>query len=53
MSGTIDLLAYKDALLFLGTAGVVVPVVHRFNVSPVLGFLAAGAVLGPFGLGRF
>jgi K+:H+ antiporter len=49
----IDLLAYSDALLVLGTAGVVVPVVHRFRVSPVLGFLVAGAVLGPFGLGSF
>jgi CPA2 family monovalent cation:H+ antiporter-2 len=46
-----DLTSYKDALILLGTAGVVVPLVHRFRVSPVLGFLAAGAILGPKGLG--
>ncbi|KAB2916295.1 MAG: potassium transporter TrkA [Hyphomicrobiaceae bacterium] len=53
MAANIDLLAYSDALLVLGTAGVIVPVVHRWRVSPVLGFLAAGAVLGPLGLGSF
>ncbi|MDR3496261.1 MAG: cation:proton antiporter [Ancalomicrobiaceae bacterium] len=47
-----DFSGYKDMLVFLATAGVVVPSVHRLNVSPVLGFLAAVAVLGPFGLGR-
>lgn len=47
----VDLGVYKDALLVLGTAGVVVPLVHRFRISPILGFLLAGAVLGPNGLG--
>src|ERR687889_815747 len=36
----------------LATAGVVVPLFHRLRVSPVLGFLGAGALLGPYGLGR-
>ena len=27
--------------------------VHRWGLSPVLGYLAAGAVLGPLGLGSF
>src|SRR5262249_2299618 len=49
----INLGAYSDALVALGTAGVVVPLVHRWRVSPVLGYLAGGAVLGPFGLGSF
>jgi CPA2 family monovalent cation:H+ antiporter-2 len=53
MAANIDLLAYSDALLVLGTAGVIVPVVHRWRVSPVLTFLGAGAVLGPLGLGAF
>jgi CPA2 family monovalent cation:H+ antiporter-2 len=52
-STSIDLLAYSDALLVLGTAGVIVPAVHRWRVSPVLAFLGAGAVLGPLGLGSF
>ena len=51
MAADVDLAAYKDALLVLGTAGVVVPMMHRFKISPVLGFLLAGAFLGPKGLG--
>ena len=44
---------YKDLVLFLATAGIVVPLFKRLRISPVLGFLAAGVLLGPFGLGRF
>ena len=44
--------AYTDLLLFLGTAGIIVPLFRKLHVSPVLGFLLAGAALGPFGLGR-
>ena len=33
---------YKNALLFLVTAGVIVPLFRRLKVSPVIGFLAAG-----------
>ena len=43
--------AYSDALVLLGTAGVVVPLVQRLGISPVLGYLGAGAILGPLGLG--
>jgi CPA2 family monovalent cation:H+ antiporter-2 len=42
---------YKDLLLFLATAGIVVPLFKRLKISPVLGFLGAGVALGPFGLG--
>ncbi len=42
---------FKDALIVLATAGVVVPLMHRIKVSPIIGFLAAGACLGPHGLG--
>jgi CPA2 family monovalent cation:H+ antiporter-2 len=42
---------YSDALVVLGTAGVVVPMVRRWGLSPVLAYLGAGAVLGPLGLG--
>jgi CPA2 family monovalent cation:H+ antiporter-2 len=52
MATTIDLYAYQEPILFLATAGIVVPLFHRLRISPVLGFLAAGALLGPFGLGR-
>jgi CPA2 family monovalent cation:H+ antiporter-2 len=42
---------YKEALVFLVTAGVVVPLFRRLRISPVLGFLAAGVLLGPWGVG--
>ena len=52
MNEPIDLSFYKEALLFLTTAGVVAPLFFRLKVSPVLGYLLAGVALGPFGLGR-
>ena len=52
MAGPSEIFAFKDALIVLGTAAVVAPVVHRLKISPVLGFLVVGAALGPFGLGR-
>ena len=51
MAAPINIDAYSDALVVLGTAGIVVPVVRRLGISPVLGYLTAGALLGPLGLG--
>ncbi len=51
MAAEIDFTAYKDALVVLGAAGVAVPLMHRYRISPVLGFLIAGAILSPHGLG--
>lgn len=51
MAGEIETGAYKDVVLFLATAGVVVPLFRRWRISPILGFLGAGVVLGPYGLG--
>ena len=51
MTAAGDLATYKDALLVLGTAGVVVPLLHRYGVSTVLAFLLTGAFLSPGGLG--
>lgn len=53
MVAEINIGAYSDALVVLGTAGVLVPVVRRWGVNPVLGYLGAGALLGPLGLGSF
>ncbi|MGO8799620.1 MAG: cation:proton antiporter [Roseiarcus sp.] len=52
MNAAIDLAVYKEALLFLITAGIVAPLFFRLRISPVLGFLLAGVALGPSGLGR-
>lgn len=51
MAGEIAASDYTDVVLFLATAGVVVPIFRRLNLSAVLGFLGAGVILGPFGLG--
>ena len=53
MAATFNIDAYSDALVVLGTAGIVVPLGRRFGLSPVLGYLGAGAILGPLGLGTF
>ncbi len=42
---------FKEALIVLASAAVVIPVFHRLKLSPVLGFLLIGMVVGPFGLG--
>ncbi len=41
----------REAIVFLVAAGVIVPLLHRLRVSPVLGYLIVGGVVGPFGLG--
>ena len=46
----IDTSLYKGALVVLGAAGVVIPLFHRLRVSPVIGFMLVGVVVGPFGL---
>ncbi len=51
MNETVDLSLYKEALLFLATAGVLAPLLFRLRISPVLGYLLAGVALGPYGLG--
>jgi len=51
MEGHVEPGAYKDVVLFLATAGVVVPLFRQWRISPILGFLGAGVVLGPYGLG--
>lgn len=41
----------REAVIFLIAAGLIVPVFHRLRLSPVLGYLLFGAIIGPFGLG--
>ncbi|WP_018146615.1 cation:proton antiporter domain-containing protein [Henriciella marina] len=43
----------KDMLVFLFAAGVIVPALRLIRVPAVAGFLVAGVVLGPYGLGTF
>ena len=53
MVSSADMSGYSEALVVLGTAGIVVPMVRRWGLNPVLAYLGAGAVLGPLGLGSF
>ena len=42
----------SDALVILGAAGIVIPVFARFRITPIIGFILIGVLVGPFGLGR-
>jgi CPA2 family monovalent cation:H+ antiporter-2 len=44
---------WKDPLIFLFAAGVLVPLLARFRIAPVLGYLLIGVLLGPHGLGEW
>jgi CPA2 family monovalent cation:H+ antiporter-2 len=46
----LDTSLYREALIVLAAAGVVIPLFHRLRVSSVLGFMLIGVVVGPFGL---
>lgn len=43
----------RDALVILGSAGIVIPVFARFRITPVIGFILIGLLVGPYGLGKF
>ncbi len=40
----------RDALVVLGAAGIVIPAFSRFRITPVIGFILVGILVGPFGL---
>ena len=40
----------KEALIFLVAAGVAVPILQKLGINPILGYLLAGVVVGPFGV---
>lgn len=50
MSAPVDPALFKSALIILGAAGVVIPVFYRFKISPVLGFMLVGLLVGPYGI---
>jgi len=42
----------SDALVILGAAGLVIPIFARFRITPIIGFIFIGLLVGPYGLGR-
>ena len=42
----------SDALVILGAAGIVIPIFARFRITPIIGFILVGLLVGPYGLGR-
>ena len=42
---------FSDALVILGAAGIVIPAFARLRISPVIGFILVGMIVGPSGLG--
>ena len=46
-----DTSAIGNALVVLGAAGVVIPAFARFRITPVIGFILVGLLVGPSGLG--
>ena len=51
MAGPVDIELYREPLVILTTAAIVVPLFHRLRISPVLGFMLSGMLLGPHVLG--
>jgi monovalent cation:H+ antiporter-2, CPA2 family len=41
----------RETLLFLSLAGILIPILKRLKVNQVVGFLCAGMLVGPYGLG--
>src|SRR5213075_3322473 len=51
MGGEFSTSGFSDALVILGAAGIVIPAFARFRISPIIGFILIGMLVGPHGLG--
>jgi monovalent cation:proton antiporter-2 (CPA2) family protein len=51
VAGPVDTSVLREAVIYLGAAAVVVPLFARAKLGSVLGYLAAGALIGPSALG--
>lgn len=43
---------FREIVLFLAFAGVLIPLLGKLRVNQVLGFLALGVLVGPYGAAR-
>ena len=51
MEGHFSTSGFSDALVILGAAGIVIPAFARIRISPIIGFILIGMLVGPGGLG--
>ena len=51
MDGEFATSGFSDALVILGAAGIVIPAFARIRISPIIGFILIGTLVGPHGLG--
>ena len=51
MDGEFATSGFSDALVILGAAGIVIPAFARIRISPIIGFILIGLLVGPAGLG--
>ncbi len=51
MALELDSTGFGNSLVILGAAGIVIPAFARFRITPVIGFILVGILVGPFGLG--
>jgi len=51
MAGQFSTSGFSDALVILGAAGIVIPAFARIRITPIIGFILIGVLVGPAGLG--
>jgi monovalent cation:H+ antiporter-2, CPA2 family len=51
MAGELHSASISDLLVILGAAGIVIPAFARFRITPIIGFILVGILVGPMGLG--
>lgn len=51
MAGELQTQGISDLIVILGAAGIVIPAFARFRITPIIGFILVGILVGPMGLG--
>ena len=52
MAGQFSTSGFSDALVILGAAGIVIPAFARIRITPIIGFILIGLLVGPSGSAR-